>query len=149
MIEGGRFMLRRSKWVTYELPPGIIGGDSFEERRVSLRESDDGVSRSYLGVISVWQVKKLIFLTYAIKSYEQECRLDLFAPHIGGIVAIRRCSAAVHGENRSLCICGMTNPGNVAQPMVINSPSYDPTPTGPKRQFPRPQPFSTRPLPSA
>ncbi|GKA76134.1 hypothetical protein Tco_0782512 [Tanacetum coccineum] len=33
--------------------------------------------------------------------------------------------------------------------MVINSPSYDPTPTGPKRPFPRPQPFSTRPLPSA
>ena len=32
--------------------------------------------------------------------------------------------------------------------MVIDSPSYDSTPTGPKRPFPRPQPFSTRPLPT-
>ncbi|GKD96602.1 homeodomain-like protein [Tanacetum coccineum] len=44
---------------------------------------------------------------------------------------------------------GMANPGNVAQPMVIDSPSYDPTPTGPKRPFPRPQPFSNKPPPSA
>ena len=33
--------------------------------------------------------------------------------------------------------------------MVIDSPSYDSTPTGPKRPFPRPQPFSTRPLPTS
>ena len=32
--------------------------------------------------------------------------------------------------------------------MVIDSSSYDSTPTGPKRPFPRPQPFSTRPLPT-
>ncbi|PWA85876.1 homeodomain-like protein [Artemisia annua] len=33
-------------------------------------------------------------------------------------------------------------------PMVIDSPSYDSTPTGPKRPFSRPRSFSTRPLPT-
>ncbi|MFS7941375.1 hypothetical protein Hanom_Chr05g00475491 [Helianthus anomalus] len=61
----------------------------------------------------------------------------------------------LYGTNFSSNVTGRTCPGNTSvQPTVADPPSttlaqnYDSTPTGPKRQFPRPQPFPNRPLAS-